>query len=286
MYERLTYLMLLEKAKPMLCLDISVRSTGWILWDGKTVHYGTWTLETDNNRKRRVEFGNFLEALLKQYKVDLIVLEDVIAGCNFKTTRILTELNIMVEVLMDYGRIPDIPVFRKDNKQWKSDLRQLSQAKTEVKGVDDKAMIRYHLGTLDFNPDVAQDIYDAMGIGLSYVYGEIKGTNKSSTEVKVHKLHTDLSKGYKKVQYADKETMLAKVNAAISRSKKPREYRYIEYDTKYRNLLVQFSSLIESEGTDEHIYCIHAPLNKIGSMFITAGFDLSADDVYFTAALR
>ena len=79
--------------------------------------------------------------------------------------------------------------------------------------------------------------------------------------------------------------MLKAVEQTIKRARKPRQYRYIEYDNRYKNLTVQFRELIESEGTDEHIYCIHAPLNKVGSMFITAGFDLSADDVYFTAIL-
>ena len=95
-------------------------------------------------------------------------------------------------------------------------------------------------------------------------------------------MKTSLDKGYKIKQYSSKDEMLEAVNKIIKRSKKKREFVYFEYDNTYRNLLLQFKDIVYQNG-DEKIFCIHAPLNKIGAMIVTQGFDLSKDDVYFTA---
>lgn len=282
--QRLTYDVLLRGVSSFLSLDISVNSTGWVCKYDNTVKWGIYHLMEKDNRARRKEFAKFLIDLIGERQFDFVVIEDVIAGCNFKTTRSLTELNTIIEDIMDYGKVPQSPVYRKDNKEWKRELKELSQDKVGIKGSDDKETIRFCLRSLGFDPDDSpQDVYDAMGIALAYISNKDNVTNGQG-KGKMRKLHEDLAKNYKITQYASQEEMQEAALKKQSRLKVKKEIQAIEYNPDFRNLLVQFKKLVEIEG-DDKIFCIHTPLNKIGSMFVTKGFDLSQDDVYFIAVL-
>lgn len=285
--KKLTYNTLLSKAPNFISLDISINSTGWVKWVDNTLTFGTFHISSKDNRKRRMEFAKFLVELYDKQKYDFIVIEDVIAGCNFKTTRGLTELNIMIEEIMDFGLVPSVPVYRLDNKEWKKQLKTLSQDEMGIKGSDDKETIRFVLNSLDFSTNEAQDVYDAMGIALAYL--SYKAENKTdNTEYAMRapkKLKEDLTKNYVITQYSDKETMLDNANAKLKRSKKLKEIVEVEYNPSFKSLILQFKQLVYDVG-DDKLFCIHTPLNKIGSMFVTQGFDLTNDDVYFTAHLR
>ena len=286
--EQLKYTDILGKYN-FLSLDISVNSTGWVIQYDERLNFGIYKLQSKDNRERRREFGKFLIELIEDKQFDFIIIEDVIAGCNFKTTRSLTELNIAVEDLIDYDCIPDSPVFRIDNKEWKRVLHSLVQDDRGIRGSNDKEMITFCLNTLGFYNDIAQDVYDAMGIACAYIF--LKNTNTTNTlkVVTPKKLKQDLTKNYKIVQYKSKEEMLEQAELLKSRgrskSTKSKGILYIDYDNKYKDLLKQFTETVYENG-DNNYFCIHSPLNKIGSMFITFGFDLTEDDVYFMAYLK
>lgn len=283
-YQKLTYMSLLRNAEPFLSLDISVVSTGYVLWNGKELQYGAFKITETDSRKRRMQFADFLTDLLRGTNIKYAVIEDVIGGCNFKTTRILTELNIMLEMLIDFGRVPDFPVYRKDNKVWKKELNALNQDEKGIRGENDKEVIRNVLYSLDFRPVAPQDVYDAMGIALAYIYSKTVVKSENTVE-KIKALKTDLSKGYKKTQYKTREEMLEAAERSLKRTKKFKGVVEIVYDNgQYSNLLKQFKAVVEEKG-DDYIFCICTPLNKIGNIFVTANFDLSDDYVYFTAKL-
>ena len=79
--------------------------------------------------------------------------------------------------------------------------------------------------------------------------------------------------------------MLAAADGMKYKSRKPKDICYVEYDSDYKSLVKQFVDVVYSNG-DDKIFCFHSPLNKIGAMAITYGFNLSADDVYFIAKRR
>lgn len=284
----MTYQELILTAKPFISLDISVQSTGWFAWDGTKMYYGTYSLMSKDSYNRRLEFSNFIASLYNTYKPTIIYQEDVISGCNFETTRALTELNCVVDNMMIYKIIPITPLVRINNVTWKRIIRLLSQSEYGVKGSGDKEEVRFILNSIGFCEAVAQDIYDALGIALSQIAIPALNLNEETIESNlssVKKLKEDITKGYELKQYATKEILLSEAEKISSRAKRKRPVVTVDYDPSYKSLQLRFKDLVREVG-DDCIFAIIYPINKINNIALTHGFDLSADTIYMLARKR
>lgn len=277
---------LVKQSKPFLSLDISVQSTGYFGWNGTNYGFGTYALQSTNSYDRRKEFGEFVKKLVTGCCPAIIYQEDVIMGCNFETTRALTELNCVADNLMMYNQIPTIPLVRVNNSTWKRILRTLG-GDTPVKGSGDKEEVRLLLNSLGFTRDVKQDIYDAVGIGVSQLAVEFLGIDaeQKTSKSTVHHLREDLGKGYVLEQCFSEAELLQKAKSMSERAKTSRPVTQIVYDPNFRSLNDKFKEVVREVG-DTAIFAVAYPINKINNIALTHGFDLSQDMVYFVAKKR
>ena len=281
MLKSVTYDMVIAKVNSFISLDISVNSTGWVRKRGDMVETGIYHLNATEELARRIEFENFLVNLFGDYEYDRVFVEDVIMGCNFATTKILVLLNVCVDDLMRYDRIKKAPITRVGNTVWKKYLRLLSSQ--QICGQQQKDMIVEIMNSIGFKADV-QDIYDAMGIAVSTIYSEqaeIDGELKNSLADGVHKVRNDISKGFTIVECKGYDDMQERALKLKGRTK--REVINITYDARYKNVVDQMKAVIATSGDDKALYCIYAPINRIGAMCITKGFDITKDELYFIA---
>lgn len=81
------------KKPKILSLDISSVSTGWCIFKGADLkEYGTIPLfKCKNIHEKMLFFKNTVEKLTKKYKPDVVLIEDVWAGKNIKTTKTLAK---------------------------------------------------------------------------------------------------------------------------------------------------------------------------------------------------
>jgi Holliday junction resolvasome RuvABC endonuclease subunit len=83
----------------ILGLDISSRSTGWAVlkngrWSKSGSSYGTIKIASkDSVPKRLVSFRNQLHVLIKRVKPTHVVIEEVFAGRNISTAKLLSKFN-------------------------------------------------------------------------------------------------------------------------------------------------------------------------------------------------
>ena len=274
-----------------IALDISVRSTGWVRYVNKVLTYGTYKIQAQTDRERRKEFGNFLFQLIGQEKYEFIAVEDVIFGTNFETTKALMQLNVVVEDLMDNGQIAETSVIRIGNTVWKKRLYQIANTTQHyvLRTTDDKKCIRDALHALGFNfvqDTIAQDIYDALGIGLVCIadrHSEIS----NNVEINVKKLHTDLHKGYKLEQCDTVDELQSKASKKIKRTKRFKNIVQVKDSAQYSNLAKHFKDIVTQMG-DDNIFVIDYDLNKVGSVLLTKSFvfTINQERVYFLAYLR
>ena len=280
MVKDITYEMVISRVNSFISLDISVNSTGWVRKRGDVVETGTYSLKATDELARRIEFENFLENLFGDHQYDRVFVEDVIMGCNFTTTKMLILLNVCVDDLMRYNRVKPAPITRIGNTVWKKYLRLLS--KQQVIGQAQKDMIAQTMNDIGFVAEV-QDIYDAMGIAVAVIFAEEAKLNETDiSKETAKKVKADISKGYVIVECHSYNDMKQRAEKLKGKSR-TREIIDVVYDTKYRSVVDQMKSIISTTGNDSAYYCIYAPLNRIGAMCVTKGFDISKDEIFFIA---
>lgn len=168
---KLNYKDFLVLEPTFLSLDISVRSTGWILSIDGNITWGTKSLKAEDELGRRLEFRTFLLNLIGSTHIPVVFVEDVYGGVNFKTVKGLIQLNTIVDDLKADKLILVDDIKRMDNKKWKKYLKQAANYKQGVKK-NDKDIVIICLNELGFNLEVKQDIYDALGMAVAVVYKE------------------------------------------------------------------------------------------------------------------
>lgn len=282
------YTDILNLAGAFVALDISVQSTGYVC-KGKdgTYTYGTYKIKATEDIARRKEFADFLVSLLETVDYDYVVIEDVIMGNNFDTTKILMQLNVIVEDLMVYGRLRYAPVYRQNNKHWKSVLERISGYNAKVKGLTDKARVCESLQLLGFIPPqgTPQDVYDAMGIAVA----QIAETNIIMPQQMkaVTTEHVDLCKGYKITQCNDEESLMKLAEKTLQRCQRFRNVVLVDSKTQSKTLKDAFRRIVLEHG-DDNVFAIVYDVDKIGSLLLTKHIDVTICDeyVYFLARLR
>lgn len=248
-----------------IAFDISVQSTGWCKWENGVLKCGSFGLTAKNELGRRMEFREAVIALVDNKSYDFIAVEDVIGGCNFKTTKALVQLNCIIDDLVYLQTIPYSKVERIDNGVWKKYLKEVSNYRGAVRGFD-KEEIRQSLESIGFQAKV-QDIYDSVGVAI----GVIERMNKPLTPTSVvGKVKADLSKSYTLKLYNDKN-----LNNAVEKYKLP--VIEVTYDKSYRDILIQFKHFV-SENGDNAIFVIDAPIEKYGVLALSGKLPVSVDE--------
>ena len=286
-FEKVKYTDLLAIGGNFISLDISKTGTGWVRKVGDKIEQGTKSFKEYNDIETRYQFKNFILELFGDKEFDFVCIEDVIGGTNFRTNKILYQLNPIVDDMMYEGKIKSCKVERIDNMQWKKTLRQLSGVELPTKNMDSKEEIRLHLEALGVGVDKhKQDEMDALGMALAVIYRRSIG---QETGKKV-KLHTDLSKSYKLKEFSTEEDMIKeieKIKGKIGYEEKKVEK--IEYNKRFRDINGQFKKMVMTQGEDSSIYEIKAPMGKLGIVGVKKGIgegkENFEDMVYFIAYL-
>lgn len=256
--KRTSYIDILQGCNKLISFDISVRSTGWFKYDNGVCSCGTYTLVSEDLQGRRVEFREFIKKVIGNETFDYVVIEDVIAGTNFRTTQGLIQLNTIVDDMMFYGVIPESPVLRVGNTKWKKYLRKIGNPNIAIRGIKDKEEIKMHVQYLGFCEDVKQDIYDALGMALGVlatkmglVSERVKLTNKVENNIMQFK-----------VKVFDYEVEAIKYATKIATNNNvPVKYLY-DKDIEV-SLKDTVKKIVDTEGED-FVFCVGATTFKLG----------------------
>lgn len=262
---KITYLDYLKLEPTFLSLDISVRSTGWVLCLNGEVKYGTYSIESQDELGRRREFREFLIDLIGKNYIPVVIVEDVIAGTNFKTTKGLIQLNSIIDDLNEYNLVSVGEIKRIDNKKWKKYLKSASNYDGDIKKEEDKILIKNCMIELGFSESVKQDIYDAMGMAVAVIYRDKFLNEVSKTDTVLKK---DLKRGYtiKQFDVLDKKSdkYLEKL-----KEKYNRDIENIDWSMESRDILYLFKQKINRDDYDNNIYIIKVNSMKLGVLALT-----------------
>ena len=262
---KITYLDYLKLEPTFLSLDISVRSTGWVLCLNGEVKYGTYSIESQDELGRRREFREFLIDLIGKNHTPVVIVEDVIAGTNFKTTKGLIQLNSIIDDLNEYNLVSVGEIKRIDNKKWKKYLKSASNYDGDIKKEEDKILIKNCMIELGFSESVKQDIYDAMGMAVAVIYRDKFLNEVSKTDTVLKK---DLKRGYTIKQF---EVLDKKSDKYLEKLKEKynRDIENIDWSMESRDILYLFKQKINRDDYDNNIYIIKVNSMKLGVLALT-----------------
>lgn len=290
----MNYKEILETTGDFLSLDISVNGTGWFEYYKGKESYGCYSIKSKEDIGRRKEYIEWLKTLIGNKEYNVIYLEDSIQGQNYQTNKKLIELNTIPLDLMLYHQIKECPIVKVLGIVWQKQLKLLSNS--TPKEYERKLIVQEILNSLGFSisveeakalggtkADCNQDIYDALGMSLAMITTSKSNNNIITENTQSKKVQTDISKGYNYQQYRNLEEMEKDVQKRISRKKKKENkiIRHLKYEDSYKDLKTQFKLFVEEQG-DRGIIEIETPLNKVGTLMVTQGFDITKDYIYFT----
>lgn len=270
-FKKLEYTDFLKKEPTFLSLDISVSSTGWVKSVDGEITWGTYTLKSQDELGRMLEFRKFLLSMLSDREYPVVFVEDVIAGTNFKTTKGLIQLNMIVDELNALGDIKVGTVKRIDNKKWKKYLKDASNYDGDIKKEEDKALIRHCMNEIGFNLDVKQDIYDAMGMAIAVIYRDNVLGEAPKIETVLKK---DLKRGYTIKQFELKDKKFEKSLQNI-KEKYKREVEELDWSEEARDVLYLFKQKITRDNIDNKIYVIKVNTMKLGILALNKKLNVS-----------
>lgn len=259
-----------------ISLDISKTSTGWVRYRNGIKEEGCYTIKSDveDLLAQRKEFREFIIDLFQNQTYEYVFIEDTIGSVNYKTSRILQQLNPITDDLMELGMLPQSPIIREGNGTWKKNLCFIANYKPEIKGEDDKTTIRNALQCLGYGDGsiafVREDIFDAHGLAV----GCITRLKLRAEPVKKKKLKTNISQVYKIEQFSDEYEALDRANAL------DRHIEQVNLLNASRDLNYNFKKHIIETDDDTKVYFITIPTNKIGRIALDKGFNLDYDISY------
>lgn len=251
------------KDQSFMSFDISVRSTGWCKYKNGVLTYGSFELKHKSELQRRMDFRNTVISLIDE-TYDFIAIEDVIAGCNFETTKTLVQLNSIIDDLVYLGELPCNNICRIGNTIWKKYLKEVSSYRG-IKAAYGKEEIKESIQSLGFKEDVVQDIYDSIGIAVGVVVQK-----QDSVKCTKAKLRTDLSKSYNFYSFSDDKLKSIIESTGLS------EFD-VDFDFSYRDMLSQFKQEVMDSG-DNFIFVLNAPRDKYGVLALTGKLPMHNSD--------
>lgn len=274
-FEKVGYKDILCLEPTFISLDISVNGTGWVRSREGQIEKGVRELKSKDEMGRRKEFREFLLELLGEDHYPVVFVEDAIAGVNFKTVKILVQLNPIIDDLKEYGLVDVGEIKRVDNKQWKRYLKELTQYKSKIKCEDDKEMVRGCMRELGYTEKVAQDVYDALGLAIGVIYRDkVKGEKQTIGQP----LKMDLKRGYTIKQYPTAGVLAMK--AIKEGNKRKRSIEEIDWVGENRDILQLFKRKVKAEGVDDRVYMIKIHSKKLGVLALTKKLDTSNEVAY------
>lgn len=275
--ESVSYLDIFKLVPSFISLDISKNATGWVKWLNEEVTTGVFSItapEEDEVGRRR-QFREFLKELFGDDEFEYLFIEDVIGSVNFKTAKILYQLNTIPDDMVVDGVIKAKTIIREDNKVWKKNLKSCSGYVSKVRSdSDDKKIVRESLYLLGFgdgtNNVIKQDIYDAIGLAVGVIFKKfILKEDKSK-----RKLRKDISRGYKIHQFSDYYQALDDANEVGG------EIYESDFTNAKKDLKYNFKKLIEELEDDGKTFLIKIPTCKIGAVALDKGLDLNMETSY------
>ena len=160
-----------------LSLDLSTKSSGWAIFDGQELKdYGCITAGSANLYKRIDKMIEELEKILNQYKIDNIMIEDVLpedVRNNQNVFKALTYLQGFVLHLLDKHNLSNIKFYTASEWRKKCGIHTGRGIKRESLKPKDIQFVYSQFG-IKVNDDVA----DAICIGFAAVGGAIKELQK------------------------------------------------------------------------------------------------------------
>lgn len=263
------YLDIFKKVSSFVSLDISVRSTGWCKWKDGELAYGTFSLKEEDDVQRRKLFRDFLIDLCSDCEYEYLIIEDVIGSINFKTAKILYQLNPIPDDLVSEGVLHVKEIIRENNKTWKKNLRQCAEFTAKyVASKNDKEIVRECMNKLGFGTSedgISEDVYDALGMAVGVIFARTSGKVSRGK-----KLKTDIRKGYKIEQFDDLHWALDFANDLGG------YIHTVDYTDTRKELKALFKKLVEEVG-DDKVFVISIPTSKLGSVGLEKGLDLDID---------
>lgn len=302
--EKVTYLDALNLVPSFVSLDISVKALGWARWIDGVLDFGIYAFKSKEDTDRRQEMRRLVKSIFKGNRFKYLIIEEPIGSCNYKTAKILHQLNVVPDDMVVDGIIHADVLFREDNKKWKSWLRQFTGTQIDIRGLKDKEVIlqcAYDMGFTDevikkvipsttdseilprllasdsityLNNSSAkevplQGIYDALGMAVGVIYKKFIAKEDLSPK----KLKTDITKGYKISQFFSLNKALQKANS------KGGDLYEVDFTNITKDLKFNFKKLVEDVG-DEYVFVITIPTSKLGVVALTKKLKLDEDVSY------
>lgn len=276
-YEAVTFNTFISMTRSFVSLDISKTSTGWVKWLNGELSYGTFTIKSPDSDgvSQRKEFKEHLRSIFLQDDFEYLFIEDIIGSVNFRTARVLYQLNPIADDLIEDGVLSVGTLVRESNKVWKKYLKLASNYKPKYKASkNDKELICNALHSLGFNASesnkLPQDIYDALGLAIGVIY-RLKVLNQSTDKSKAK---TNIASGYNLMQFDDKYSALDFANTLN------RKIIDLDFLGSSRDLVYNFKRYMEVENDDKNVFLIEIEINRIGVLAIKNNFDLNVDVSY------
>ena len=259
-----------------ISLDPSKNGTGWVRYRDGKVETGRFSITSSDEKGARKEYRKFIEGLFGGQKYDYLFIEDTIGSVNYKTARILYQLNLIPDELIDYEIIDVGTLVRENNSMWKGNLRLASNYVSKVRAEnDDKAQVQACMKLLGFGDgttnEISEDEYDAMGMAVGIIYRlfVLKKDKKKA------KLKTDISKGYKILQFEDEYD----AGAYIMEKDYPTDsVETLDYMSISRDLKYNFAKHIKTEDRDDKVYVIKLNTSKMGIVALQNNLDLDSEE--------
>ena len=270
--EKINYIDILNLGGSFLSLDISKCSLGWCMWYESSLKYGTKEFQGKSVTELKYEFRDFLINLVGDKELDCVYVEDTIMGNNYKTTKVLISLNTVPDDLMYEGKLKVGKLCRLGNTQWKKYLKVLTGYTPLIAGLDVKEQVQNMIAILGFCENVKQDVYDALGIAL----GEIARKHILNVN-SMHKLKTDILKGYEIYQFDNEEEKANKIKSLLSRRKWLNNVVEIKDSDIERDLRYTFKKKVELNG-DSNVFDIDISTKSVGSLLIKKHIDFDGKD--------
>lgn len=273
--QELTYMNYFGMVNNFISLDPSKNGTGWARYRDGKLETGRFSIQSEDEQGARKEYRLFIESLFEGREYEYLFIEDTIGSVNYKTARILYQLNLIPDELIDYDRIKVGTLVRENNSMWKGNLRLASNYNPKVRGeVNDKEQVQSCLQLLGFGDgttdSISEDEYDAVGSAVGIIY-RLFVLKKDKTKVK---LKTDISKGYKLMQFEDEYD----ANEFLEDFASPSDIEVLDYMTISRDLKSNFAKHIKTREDDTRVYVIKLPTAKMGVVALSHGLDLNSEE--------
>ena len=143
----------------VLALDQSTRHTGYSVWKGrKLISYGVIDLETNDYSylEKALTIESVLCDIIKEHKIELVVMEDIYLGFNLEVFKVLNTLQSHLMLTFIKMKLPYIIV---SAIQWKSFANITVGSKTrELQKKAGLIIVRNKYGITDISDDISDSI--------------------------------------------------------------------------------------------------------------------------------